>query len=360
MAFTTTRDHNNNFASASHDFKITNTSTKVTAIPQDILALRTTSAMRGTIQIAFTALYLLLLASSVLCAQAPTIHASSAPLIVTHRSYGYRQAVGISTHRTSSQRTSPPSVLAYSYPPGRLYASDHDSESQKESHDIVKEAKEPSYENRKAVVINAHHTSSQHNFPSSVLAYSYQPGRLYDPKTDKLGLPSPENREGYGQEETKHVPSSSSVPESDVMPGRDEELPSSWILMQWKVSYVYIIHSKLFTENVFEWALWLLGLALVIAVGMEILSVWNGRMERFMEGTEGNSEDDDGNWGLGIDETIKRFMMPKKTATKNQLRSWYAKMSIMTSQYKHKHSATEESTDLEEDVDENRMEESSW
>lgn len=248
-------------------------------------------------------------------------------------------------------------MLAYNYPPGRSYISEHDDEREGTDPDTVKK---PSYKNRKAVGINKHHTSSQHKSPGLVLAYSYPPGRLYDPKMRLLESPSSETREDYEQKETKHVPSSFSVPQYDVMPDRDEKLPSSWILMHWKVPYGYINHSKLLTENVFEWALWLLGLALVIAVGMEILSVSNGRMERFMEGAEDSYEDDDGNGGLGVDEKINPFMKPKKIPVKDQPRTWYANMSTMTSQCKHKNSTMEESTDLEGDVDENGMEKSSW
>lgn len=316
--------------------------------------------MRRAIQIALTALYLLIFSNSILTAPITTTHALSPLSNLTHPSYGLRLACGINAHHTSSQHIRPPSALAYSYRPGRFSTSDYESKIKKECQDIVEEAKTPGYENRKAVGINAHHTSAQHNFQSSVLAYSYPPGRLYDTKTPKLGSLSPEKGDGYRQEETKHVPSYSSVPEYDAMLDRDE-LSSSWILMHYKVPYEYINHSNLFTENVFEWALWLLGLALVVVVGMEILSVWNRRMERFiMEGTEDNSEDDDGVEGLELDEQIKRLMEPKKTPTKDPLRSLCAKVSIMTSQYEHNHSAMKESTDSEEDVDENGMEKSSW
>ena len=313
--------------------------------------------------------------------------------------------MGIHAHHPSLVHTSPSadSVLAYSYPSGRLHPSNHEDE-KKGCHSPVgdtveKKEKEESYENRKAVGINAHHTSSKHESPKSVLAYSYPPHRLHDSKTRKLGrleaarlakskvkvgeachddskphLPgSPKPLEGYGKEETKHTSSSSNhhhrLPDYDVMPDRDEEFPSSWVLDHCRVSYKYILyiyidHSKLFTEDVFEWALWLLGLALAIAIGIEILSIWNRRMECLMECSSSSSSDVDegGDMCADQDQGIMRFTKPKQPQTSEQLRSWHEKISMMTSQYTttYQHSPTGEGLDSDDETDENGMERSSW
>lgn len=306
--------------------------------------------------------------------------------------------MGINAHHPSSVHTSPPSdsVLAYSYPPGRFYASNHDDERKKGCHDLVgntaqEKEKEASYENRKAVGINAQHTSNKHEFPKSVLAYSYPPRRLHDPKTRKLGRleaerlkaedvkvanpchddskpqlprsPKPAVLEGYGTEAPMHTPSSSHHPDHDTMPSRDE-LPRSWFLMHWRAPYGYITHPKLFTEDVFEWALWLLGLALAMAIGIEILFMCNRRMESLMEGSSSSSSDEDegGYMCADQDEEIKPFTKLKQTPTSDQLISWHEKTSRMTSQYTTtcQHSPTGKGLDTDDETDENGMERSSW
>lgn len=310
--------------------------------------------------------------------------------------------MGINAHHPSSVHTSPPSdsVLAYSYPPDHAHPCDHDHERERGFHgpvgDIVKEKekeKETSYDNRKAGGINAYHTSSKHESPKGVLAYSYPPRRLHDPKAHKLGrleaarlteskvkggepchddskpqLPeSPKplaNHKGYVKEETKHTPFSSHhhhLTDYDVMPDRGEEFPSSWVLDHLRVSYRYINCSKLFTGDGFEWALWLLGLALAIAIGVEILSVWNRRIESLMEGSS-SDEDEGRDMCADQDQELKRFTEPKQTPTSDQLRSWHEKISMMTSQYTttYQSSSTGEVLDMDDETDENGMEKSSW
>lgn len=314
--------------------------------------------------------------------------------------------MGINAHHPSSVHTSPPSesVLACSYPPGRVYASDHDDERKKGCHDPVgdtvkEKEKEASYENRKAVGMNAQHTSSKHEFPKSVLAYSYPPRRLHDAKTRQLGRlegarlkaedvkvanpchddskpqlpgsPKPADLESYSTEAPLHTPSSSHHhlssshhPDYDTMPSHDEELPSSLVLMHCRLPYGYINHSELFTEDVFEWALWILGLALAIAIGIEILSMWNRRMKSLMEGSSSSSSDEDegGDMCADQDQEIKRYTKPKQTPTSDQLRSWHEKISMMTSQYTaaYQHSPTGKGLDVDDETDENGMEKSSW
>lgn len=338
--------------------------------------------MRRTIQIALTALYLLIFSHSILSAPVPTILALSSLPILTHPSDRDRLAVGINAHHISSQHQSPLSVLGFSYPPGRLYASDH-HERKKEGHDTVKK-KEVSYENRRLFGINVDHPSSKHEDPASGLAYSRPPGRLYDPKTRILGRleaarlaasnfkvkepfhddrkpqlpgsPKPADLEGYGTEAPLHTSSSSSPhPDYDTMPSHDEELPSSWVLMHWRVSYGYINYSRLFTENIFEWALWLLGLAVIIAVGIEIHSVWNSLLEKIMEGAEERDGENESIADIDYNGQLKE--------TKGDGRDWHekqAKIMLKTTQYKYSQSIMGEGLDIDDDTDENGMEKSSW